>query len=295
MFDLRLILVSIMWGANFSAVKFALADFYPLGFTLVRFSLAAPFLFVVMLVTREPLGLERRDRGAVISLGLVGIALYNILFMEGLQLTTASNSALFIASSPLFAALVQTLRKKERMTLRVGSGFFLSTLGAVLVIRSRTGGASITAEGLIGDLLTLGAAFSWALYTMMAGPLLEKYSPVKITAYSMAAGTVLLLPFGLHELIMQPWGMVSSKSWAALGFAAFIAGGVAYTLWYHGVQRLGVTRTIVYHYLMPVTAVVIAFLFLGERITFPQVIGGAAVLGGVYLVQRSRAMPSQPE
>ena len=285
MLDLRLILVTILWGVNFSAVKFALTDFYPLSFTIVRFSLAALFLFAVMLWDREPFWIDRRDRGRLIMLGFVGITLYNILFMYGLQHTTASNSALFIATSPLFAALAQAWAKKERLTARGGSGLVLSTLGAVLIISSRTGGLSMTRENLRGDLLTLVAAYTWALYTMMAKPLLERYSPVKVTAYTMAAGALLLLPFGLHQLAIQPWGAVSGMSWAALGYGAFLAGGVAYTLWYQGVKRVGATKTIVYHYLMPFTAVVFAAVFLAERITVLQLAGGAAVLVGVYLVQ----------
>ncbi len=295
MLDSRLILVSIMWGANFSLVKFALSDFYPLSFTIVRFTLAAMFLFAIMRMNRVPFGMERRECGAVVKLGLVGITLYNILFMYGLQYTTASNSALFIATSPLFAAITQAVAKKERMTMRSGLGFALSTLGAVLIIRGRTGGLSVTWQNAWGDLLTLCAAFSWALYTMMARPLLEKHSPLAITAYAMAAGAVLLLPFGFHQLVNQSWSAVSAPSWAALGFGAFFAGGVAYTLWYQGVKRIGVTKTIIYHYLMPFTAVVFAALFLGERITVLQIAGGAAVLIGVAMVQRSRGLPSQPE
>ncbi len=295
MFDSRLILVSVMWGVNFSFIKFALSDFYPLSFTIVRFMFAAMFLFAVMRMNRVPFGVEPQDRGAVVRLGFIGIALYNILFMYGLQDTTASNSALFIATSPLFAAMTQAATKKERMTTRRGLGFALSTLGAVLIIRGKTGGPSVTWQNAGGDLLTLCAAFSWALYTMMARPLLEKYSPLAITAYTMSAGAVLLLPFGFHQLASQSWSSVSAPSWAALGFGAFFAGGVAYTLWYQGVKRIGVTKTIIYHYLMPFTAVVFAALFLGERITVLQIAGGAAVLIGVAMVQRSRGMPSQPE
>jgi drug/metabolite transporter (DMT)-like permease len=295
MLDLRLILVSIMWGVNFSFVKFALTDFYPLSFTIVRFSLAALFLLGIMLKNREPFAIARRDIGPIVRLGLIGITLYNILFMYGLQYTTASNSALFIATSPLFAAVTQALTKKERLNAGSGFGFLLSTLGAVLIIRGKLGGLSFTWQNLGGDLLTLCAAFSWALYTMMARPLLEKYAPVKITAYTMAAGTVLLLPFGFHELVIQSWSVVSAMSWAALGFGAFFAGGLAYTLWYQGVKRIGVTKTMIYHYLMPFTAVIFAFLFLGERITVLQIIGGAAVLSGVAIVQRSRVTLSQPD
>jgi len=285
MLNLRLLFVAIAWGVNFSLVKFALADFYPLGFTIVRFFLAALFLFCVMLIQREPFRVERRDIGKIILLGFIGISLYNILFMYGLQRTTASNSALFIAMSPLFAAMTQFATKNERLTSGGALGLLLSSVGALLIIWTRTGGLSFSWQDVSGDLLTLAASFSWALYTLLAKPLLEKYSPIKITAYSMAVGTLFLLPLGLPELANQPWRTISVMSWSALGFAALIAGGIAYTFWYQGVQKLGVTKTIIYHYLMPFVAVSFAALFLHEQITFLQIFGGCSILAGVYLVQ----------
>jgi len=285
MFDLRLVFVAIAWGVNFSFIKFALADFYPLSFTIIRFFLAALFLFCVMIVQRESFWVERRHMVKIVLLGFIGISFYNILFIYGLQRTTASNSALFIAMSPLFAALTQFVTKNEQLTSGGALGLLLSSAGALLIIWTRTGGLSLSWQDLSGDLLTLAASFSWALYTLLAKPLLEKYSPIKITAYSMAIGTFLLLPLGLPELADQSWRTISVTSWSALGFGAFIAGGIAYTLWYQGVQQLGVTRTIVYHYLMPFVAVSFAALFLHEQITFLQIFGGCAILAGVYLVQ----------
>ena len=121
-----------------------------------------------------------------------------------------------------------------------------------------------------------------------AKPLLEAYSPVKVTAYAMAAGSVLLLPAAMYELIHQAWSAISAPSWAALGFAAFISGGLAFSLWYQGIKRIGVTRTIVYHYLVPFVAVVFAAVFLDERISPLQVLGGLSILAGISLVQRSK-------
>jgi drug/metabolite transporter (DMT)-like permease len=281
----KLILVSIIWGVNFSFVKYALADFSPLSFTLLRFYLAALFLISVMLVDREPLAMDRRDIGAIFMLGFIGITLYNILFMEGLNYTTASNSALFISSSPLFAALILALKKRERINARIIAGLLLSTGGVILIIQSRPGGLSFSHRDLAGDLLTISAAAFWALYTIQAKPLLEKYSAVKVTAYSMAAGTVLLLPISGYELLHQSWSSVTFRSWAAFSFSAFVSGGIAFTLWYQGVQSIGVARTVVYHYIVPFVAVLFAALFLGEQLTFLQIIGGITILAGVYLVQ----------
>lgn len=286
MLDLRLLFVSIIWGVNFAFVKFALADFLPLSFTITRFILAAFFLFVVMLATGEPLGLDRKDRMAVVKLGFVGITLYNIFFMYGLKHTSASHSALLISLSPLFAVLLQAASGRERLTMNVIAGVVLAMAGVYIIISSHGNGIEFTAADITGDLLTLVASFLWALYTTSSKPLLERYSPIKVTAYCMAAGSIMLVPIGAHELFGQQWSAVSIRSWSAFAFSAIVSGGIAFSLWYHGVKRIGVTRTISYHYLVPFVAVVFAALFLGEQIKLPQMAGGAAIVSGVALVQR---------
>ena len=286
MLDLRLLFVALVWGINFSIVKFALGDFSPLSFTITRFLLAALFLFCVMLISREPPGIERKDRLAVVRLGLIGITLYNIFFMYGLRYTSASHSALFISLSPLFAVLIQSVSGRERLTARIIGGIALATAGTVIIISSHAGGLQFSPEGVFGDLLTLVGSFLWALYTTASRPLLERYSPVKITAYCMAIGSFLLIPFGAYELYRQHWSAISGPAWAALGFSAVVPGGIAFSLWYQGVKRIGVTRTITYHYLVPFVAVIFAALFLGERITLLQITGGAAIIAGVALVQK---------
>jgi drug/metabolite transporter (DMT)-like permease len=268
-------------------VKRALADFLPLSFTVTRFAVSSLFLLLVMAVKREPFRIERADAVPVIRLGLIGIMLYNILFMEGLKNTTAANSALFISSSPLFAALVLTLTGKRRPGPGDVAGLLLSMTGVVLVLASRPGGLSLGRDDATGDLLTIGAAFFWALYTVLARPLVERHSALKVTAYSMATGTLLLIPVSAGDLAAQQWTSISAGAWGSFAFSTFLSGGLAFTLWYDGVRRLGVTRTVAYHYLVPFIAVVFAALFLHERIVSLQIIGGILILVGVYAVQRN--------
>src|SRR5574341_660789 len=99
--NLRLLFVALVWGVNFSVVKFALSDFHPLVFTVVRFALAASFLVTLMIARREPAAVLRRDRISIATLGFTGITLYNVFFMYGLKYTTAANSALLISLSPV--------------------------------------------------------------------------------------------------------------------------------------------------------------------------------------------------
>ena len=290
MIDLRLLFVAAVWGINFSVIKYALGDFYPLGFTLIRFSLAALLLFAVMRFRGLPLGIDRQDRPAVIRLGLLGITLYNIFFMVGLKYTTASHSALLISLSPLMGALIEAASRREQVRAPLALGLLFATLGASMIIAGR-GAIGFDRSMIIGDILTLCATLLWALYTVAARPLLRRYSPVTVTAWSVAAGAILLLPFSIRDIVAQSWSRPSSAAWGALAFSAFIAAGVAYSLWYEGVKRIGVTRTMVYHYLMPFVAVVFAALFLHERIGLSQIIGGIAIIGGVALVQSGKSSP----
>ncbi len=287
MFDLRLLFVAAVWGINFSVVKYALGDFHPLSFTVVRFALASLFLFAVLRLRGRDLRIERRDRLAMIKLGFLGITLYNIFFMVGLKYTTASHSALFISMSPLMGAVIEVASRREPLRGGLVLGLVLATFGVTMIIRNH-GTIGFDRSMLLGDVLTLCATLLWALYTIAARPLLERYSAVTVTAWSIAAGTVLLVPFSIRDLMAQSWSDPSSSAWGALGFAAFIAAGVAYSLWYEGVKRIGVTRTMVYHYLMPFVAVIFAALFLHEAIGLPQIIGGIAILSGVALVQSGK-------
>ncbi|MDH4162134.1 MAG: DMT family transporter, partial [Nitrospirota bacterium] len=219
----------------------------------------------------------------------IGITLYNILFMYGLHYSSASHSALFISLSPLFAALIMAATGKERISNRMLSGLALATFGALVIIGSGGRGFSFTSSAFLGDLITLGASVLWALYTINARPLLAKYPPSLVTAWAMIAGSIMLLPVSLRELGNQNWSAISAGSWTAFLFAAVVAGGIAHTLWYDGVKRIGVTRTVVYHYLMPFAAVAFAAVFLRERITLSQIAGGISILVGVALVQQKRS------
>jgi len=288
MFDLRLIFVALIWGVNFPVIKHALNDFLPLSFTVIRFALASVTLFCVIALRREPLAVARRDLPALAALGFTGITCYNLLFMKGLQLTTASHSALFISMSPLFAAVLQTLRGSERLKASLALGLLLATAGAFCIIWSTHGEIHFGMTTVTGDLLTIGASVLWALYTVLAAPLLERYPPITVTAWSVAAGTILLLPFGAGDLARQSWSAVPAGSWTAIVFAALIGAAAAYVLWYEGVKRIGATRTIAYHYLVPFIAVLASALFLGDAVMPLTVVGGVSIIGGIALVQKTR-------
>ena len=197
MLDPRLLFVAVVWAVNFAFVKYALADFSPLSFTTARFALSSLFLALVMLIGRERFGLERRDIWPVIRLGFIGITVYNLLFMYGLNIrphrtppfSFPPRRSLPNLSSPFLKSSRWHSSHCRRASALNARRFFDHPEQGRKASRSRARTWPETS-------LRSAAALFWALYTIQARPLVQKYSPIKVTAYSMAAGTLMLLPIG---------------------------------------------------------------------------------------------------
>jgi drug/metabolite transporter (DMT)-like permease len=288
--DVGLLLTVLIWGVNFSVVKAALAYIPPLAFNAFR--LAGATLILLLLV---PLGpkttLTRREFWQVCLLGVVGHTGYQLAFILGIHVTSAGNSALMLAMTPVMVAVIGTLIGWEKVGAGAWLGIFLSVFGVYLVMASQSSG-----DGLMGDLLVLLATLCWSAYTVAGRGLVGKHGPIKVTAYSMVFGTILFLPFAVPSLAGLTPHQVPWTAWAGTAFSFVFAISVAYFFWYYGVSRVGPTRTAIYSNLTPVIALGTSFLALGEDIVVEQIAGAAVILLGIHLV-RSRqpaAVRSEP-
>lgn len=295
--------MTLIWGANYSIVKSALAEIDPQAFNAVRMLSATILFLVVMAAARRSAGLAsragvfytpepftRRDWWTLAWLGLIGHFLYQVLFIGGLARTSVANSSLIIAASPAVIALGSAVVRHERIGPRHWAGAALSMAGIYLVVGR---GAAIGTDGLTGDLMMSVAVLCWAAYTIGSEPLMRRHSPVGVTGLSLVVGTLLYVPVTLPRIVDVRWTRVSAASIAALLYAAVFAMGVAYTIWYSAVREIGSARTSVYSNLIPIVAMLTAVLFLGESLTLRQVGGAALVLAGVALT-RIRPRKSLP-
>jgi drug/metabolite transporter (DMT)-like permease len=284
-----MISVVLIWGINFSVIKLALNSFAPLAFNALRFSLATAVMLAVMRLRREHLGVPRRDLVLLIVLGLAGHTGYQVLFINGLARSTPANTALIMATAPLFVALYGQVLGIERISRVAWGGICLSFLGILLVIGGGAKGIEIGKESSLGDLLILGAAMLWAAYTTGSKPLLVRHSPVKVTTVSMLAGTLPLVLISMPQLASQDWQAVSPGGWAAVLYSALFSVAVGYVAWYTSVQRVGNARTAVYSNATPIVAILVGWLVLGDRLSLLQILGVAVVLLGIMLTRRGRA------
>ncbi|MFW6079959.1 MAG: DMT family transporter, partial [Gemmatimonadota bacterium] len=206
----------------------------------------------------------------------------------GMDRTRAGNASLLLASTPIFTALWSVLAGHERSDPRVWGGAAATLLGMALVIGGGEAGFSLGGETVAGDLLMAGSSIVWSIYTVAARRPMRRYGSIAVTAWTLWIGTAGLVLIGLPAVADTPWRTVSRAAWGSVLYAGMLGIGVAYLLWYHGVNRLGSTRTAVWANAVPVLALIVAWIWLGEVPTPWQIGGAAVIIGGLRLARHRR-------
>lgn len=274
----------VIWGINFPIAKAALGELTPLAFNALRFPLAAAVVYLALrrygpIPWPDPL-----DRRRVILLGVLGNALYQQFFIFGLAHSRAGIASVLLAGTPIVTALLSASAGHERVRLRAWTGVLTGFAGIALVIAA--GGRTEGADGSVaGNLVMLGACLAWAVYTVGSRDLVARYGPIPVTAWTLWAGTLVIVTIGLPALARTNLGALPVAAWGGVIYAGMLSIGVAYLIWYQGVRQLGNTRTAAFSNLVPIVALTAAWIGLAERPAPLQLLGAAIVIGGVTLTQ----------
>lgn len=279
--DLEMLVVALIWGGNFSVSKFALEHFPPFPFSAFRFTLASGLLLLIARRAGVMTPLARKTFWGLVGLGVVGNTMYQSLFMTGLSLTTATNSAMIVASLPVVVALFGTMLGIERATPATWLGVVLGTAGVALVVTAA--GVHFHANSLKGDLLVLTAVLCWSFYTVMVRKVGAGVDALQITTITTIAGTPGLLILGAPGMLRMDWAGLSLKTWGAVAYATLLALVLSYVLYNRAVQGIGSGRTAIYNCLTPLVAMVVAWFTLGEVPSGVQYAGVTLVLIGVWV------------
>lgn len=301
---LAMLALVTVWGFNFALVKATFAELPPLVFNGLRFAIASVLLLLAMRhiepnriqnwskTMSEPAARGRVEWWKLFVLGLIGNSAYQLFFILGLARTTAGNSSIILATTPIFIALLGVALGIERPTTRTWGGIVLAFAGILLLVGGK-GEISLGSRTIAGDILIILCTICWSVYTVFSRPLLKELSPLKLTAVTMALGTPALILAAVPQMTRLNWAEVSWQSWAAVFFSASLAVALGYVIWYTSVQIVGNTRTAVYSNLIPVVALISAWLLLGETISAIQGIGGAVALAGVSLARSASPPPAE--
>jgi drug/metabolite transporter (DMT)-like permease len=272
----------LVWSGVAPFSKYALEDFPTLGYIALRPVIAAFTVFLVLRLRHLPVWVERSDwtRFAVAGIGCIGVS--QLLFIGGLARTSVAHLIILASTSPLVAALLRWGFRGQQPDRRSALALLIGFAGVVIVVgvAGETEGTSI-----LGDLMGLGAAATWVGATVLPQPLVKKYGVPRATGWLIVASMALLVPVGLSSIRVALSAPPPALAWVSLVYTA-LGMLVGNTLWQKAVQEIGPTRTLVYLYLEPVLALMLAALFLGERLTPLQALGGLLALLGVALVRK---------
>lgn len=284
-----LVFINIIWGNTPPFTKLALLGFSPFTLAAIRM-LASAVVFVVFLALsrRTDWRIRRSDLPSIVALGIVGVTAEIGLSINGFARTSGINSSVLIGTAPVMMALLSVIKLGEKLSPKTILGVLLAFVGAAVVagITPWTMSSVLDSTHLIGDLLVLAAAASWALYSVLGKKMMERYDPLVFAAYSTTFGAIGLVPFALWE---YGQGAVPSPDPVSLGALLYLI--IMVTLvgrigWFWAIGRAVASRVGMFLFLQPIAGVGFAMLILGERLTANFGLGVALVLGGLYLVTR---------
>jgi drug/metabolite transporter (DMT)-like permease len=296
--EIGVLIVMVFWAGNFIVVKGAVGVLPPVGFTFLRYCLAALTLLALLRWREGSFRLPRGDIVPVFLLGAIGFGCYQMLWTVALQTVPAGDSALLIAATPVMTALLAMAVGADTPNTVKVVGALTSFLGVGLVIAAGEG--LVLGASLVGDGLTLLAAACWAIYTVFGAGILRRHSPLVTSTWALVAGTICMAPIGIAQLATTDLSVVGPGVLFAIFYAGVLAAGPANVVVLQGVKVLGPTWVTALQFLVPPLAVVMAAIFLAEPIRPAQIVGGAVILAGVALLrrgtwpgQRSRRTPVQ--
>jgi drug/metabolite transporter (DMT)-like permease len=283
---LKLVLMAIIWGGTFVAGRSLAQTIGPFAAAFFRFAIASVFLIFILRRVEGGIGRPAKSQIIpVILLGLTGAFLYNYFFLKGLKLIEAGRASVIIANNPIFIALFSAYFFKERLNPLKVIGIVISVAGAIIVI-ARGNVLEVLQGGLgWGEVYIFCSVASWVAFSMIGKAVMDDLSPLRSVTYSSIAGTVLLV---VPAFLEGGFGFLtySLHEWAKLFYMGFFGTVLGFLWYYQGIQKIGPTRAGLFINFVPISAILLAFIFLGEPVTMSLLIGTALVSSGVYLTNR---------
>lgn len=281
---LAVLAANFIFGAGYAVVKTITPEFIaPFALNVVRVLSSLLLFWLLFLMKPSNAGFERKHLPRFLLCALTGVAINQLLFIKGLSLTTAIHSSLLSLGTPIFITIIAAWLLKEKLTLYKIAGLALGVGGATLLILMKDNSTS-GKDMLLGDILIIINAISYAFYLVLVRPLMEHYKPIHVLRWVFTFGTFMILPFGIEQFIDTNWAAFGTTQWIALAFVALFVTFFAYLFNVYGLSVIGSSATGSYIYTQPVFAAIIAMVFMGEHFTITKALAAICIFSGVYLV-----------
>jgi drug/metabolite transporter (DMT)-like permease len=296
--------VVVVWAFNFIAAKVGLRYLPPLTMASFRVTLAGLSMVPAYLVcSRRPAfadarptrsqGLTRRDLWTFAYLGFFGVVVNQMCFTMGLRYTSVSHAAVIVGMGPIYTLILAVLFRLERATWHKVVGMAIALVG--IAVLASENGISARSPSLLGDAITMSGSIGFATYAVLGKRVAGRYDALTMVAFNHFAGAIIILPVALRQARQlgpfSRWRAIPWPAWAAVVFMAVFSSALAYLLYFWLLRYLEASQLSAFTYLLPVLAVILGILLLGERGSLMQIIGGILALGGVYWVESGRESP----
>lgn len=290
---LAVAIIVLVWAVNFLAAKIGDRYLPPLTLASIRISVAAlallPFLF--RRSTFPPgKAITARDLWTFTYLGFFSVCVNQICFTVGLRYTSVGHAAVIVGMGPVYTLILAVLLRMERATLRKVCGITVAFAGVSIL--GASGGISLYSPSLLGDMITFAGSLGFATYVVLGKRVAAKYDALTMTAFNHIAGALLILPLTIRQVrALGPianWHNIAWQGWAAALFMAIFSSALAYVLYFWALRYVEATQLSAFTYALPVVAILLGVIWLGERSSWGQGLGGALALVGVYWVESDR-------
>ncbi|MBK9290583.1 MAG: DMT family transporter [Bacteroidetes bacterium] len=274
---------NLIYGLNYVIAKGIMPDYLqPRAIILIRVAGAALFFWLVSV--KVPAGkTERTDLLRIAVASIFGVALNQIMFFEGLNLSTPINVSIIMVGVPITVLIFSRLLRGERLHWIKVAGIAIGTVGSALLIL-RGGRFDASGDTMLGNLLIVINASSYGLYLVLIKPLLMRYSALNIMRWVFLFGLLWVLPFTLPVAIASDWQAIPAHIWLSIGYVLFFTTVAAYFLNNYSLRRISPATNSSFIYLQPFFAGLVAILFGKDRLEWYMSIPTLLIFAGVYLV-----------
>ncbi len=280
---ISLFVANLIYAINYTFAKDVMPDFIqPSGFILLRVTGAVILfsLFYFLFVNEK---VEKKDIIRLAICGVFGVAINQLLFFEGLNLTTPINAAIIMTINPVLVIIMSALILFEKINIRKGIGIALGLVGASTLILNG-GNISGNTDYMLGNMFVFINAASYGLYLVLVKPLMQKYHPITVMFYVFGFGLLYVLPFGYTELLAVDWvSFPTIIIWEVL-FVVVCTTVIAYLLNSSALKLLNPSTVSIYIYLQPVLATLFAIFMGSDSLDEMKIIAAVIIFVGVYLV-----------
>lgn len=283
---LALFTVALIYGANYTIAKEVMPLYISPSATILMRVLGATALFWLLVGGKRLVLKDRKEKIILVLSAIFGVVVNQLLFFEGLARTTPINAALIMTTTPLLVLVVSAVSGGEKFTFLKAVGVGLGLLGAGMLISSKSVAGSITFDFNLGDLFILLNATSYAIYLVIAKPLLKKYSALSVSKWLFTIALPFVLPFGFSDLGTTNFQEMPTEIYAGLGYIVLFTTFFAYLLNAWALRSVSSSVVGIYIYLQPVLATFIAVALDKDALTTNKLVWAACIFLGVFLVSK---------